>query len=212
MWPREWSKSSTISSLTLKGHNAPNGHEVKVCSLPEVPFRRKAECTQQGLRSIACIRVDSTCPVEVQCAPGQVPALFVLVHLKAGGIGVKSRISWALNVPSYMASWGLEHRTHGVLILKIKDESSENSPHPPYAPAHGSLLTFNSGDFRYWLIFLSLFGDSEFQEGKNHDFPSFFLMVLCWRDTQQIDEWMSGWVDEWMKEALPIKAVQWLLP
>ena len=49
----------------------------------------------------------------------------------------------------------------------------ENSPHPPYAPAHGSLLTFNSGDFCYWLISLSLFGDSEFHEGKNHDFLRF---------------------------------------
>ena len=73
----------------------------------------------------------------------------------------------------------------------------EKSPHRPYAPTHGSLLTFNSGDFRYWLIFLSLFGDSEFHEGKNHDFFLFFLMVLCWRDTQQIVECMSGWMNEW---------------
>lgn len=158
--------------------------------------RQNAHSGVWGLSLASVCSVDSTCPVEAQCAPGQVPALSVFVHLKAGGIGVKSRVSWALDVPSYMASWGLEHRTHGVLILKIKDESWENSPHPPYAPAHGSLLTFNSRDFRYWLIFLSLFGDSEFHEGKNHDFPSFFLMVLCWRDSQQTDECMSGWTDE----------------
>ena len=68
---------------------------------------------------------------------------------------------------------------------------------PPFAAAHGSLLAFNSGDFHYWLRFLSLFGDSEFPEGRNHDFLSFFPMVLCWRDTQQVVEWMSGWMNEW---------------
>lgn len=163
--------------------------------------RQNAHSGVWGLSLASVCSVDSTCPVEAQCAPGQVPALSVFVHLKAGGIGVKSRVSWALDVPSYMASWGLEHRTHGVLILKIKDESSENSLHPPYAPAHGSLLTFNSRDFRYWLIFLSL--------ARTMTFPRFSSWYFAGETPSRL---MSVWVDERMNEALPIKAVQWLLP
>lgn len=87
-----------------------------------------------------------------------------------------------------------------MLILKIKDESSEGSPHPPYAPAHGSLLTLILGTFTllahipvsFGFFFFFFFGDSEFQEGKNHDFPSFSSWYFAGETPQQIDEWMSG--------------------
>ena len=94
MRPREGSKSSTTSSLTLKGHNAPYAREVNVCSLPDVLFRVKAGCTQRGLRSIACVRArhGAHLPGGSAVCPGQVPAFSVLLHLKAG-CGVKSRVS-----------------------------------------------------------------------------------------------------------------------
>lgn len=115
--------------------------------------------------------------------PGQVPAFSALLHLT-------SRVSWVHGVR------GLEQRTTGCIFSGSR-MSPRRTHHPPFAPAHGSSLTLHSEDFRYWLRFLSLFGDSEFPEGRNHDFLSFFPMVLCWRDTQQVVEWMSGWMNEW---------------
>lgn len=154
-------------------------------------WRQNARSGIWGL-SLASMRgAESTRPAEALCAPGQVPAFSVLLHLKAGVWGqVQGLVGTGRAIVHGVPRTGAQNP--GVLILKIKNESPENSPHPPYAPAHGSLLTFNC-----WLIFLSLFGDSEFPEGRNHDFLSFFPMVLCWRDTQQIVEWMSGWMNEW---------------
>lgn len=149
----------------------------------------KAECTQWDLRSIACIR--ARCGVHLPrgsaVCPRAGPCSLCVSASQGGGVGSSpgSRGHWTRHCTWHPEDWSTEPT--GSLFSGSR-MSPRRTHHPPFAPAHGSLLTFNSGDFHYWLIFLSLFGDSEFPEGRNHDFLSFFPMVLCWRDTQQVVE------------------------
>ena len=92
---REQGQTAPPLPLTLKGHSTAYAREANVCSLPQVLLRVKAECTQRGLRSVACVRVEPTCPAEALCAPGRSPPSLRFCISRPGSRGYMASEDWS---------------------------------------------------------------------------------------------------------------------